>query len=115
MNSIAQCQGHLSALRALQVAEVAALGHLRSSLKAAEGDAAAKAAAGGKSAAKAAAKALRLSEESNALVARCAALSAEIAETVARGNAIWATMSMEEKKAHAVPQIYIYGYDDCND
>ena len=112
MNSIGEVRGHLSALRALQVAEVAALGHLRSSLKAAEGDAAAKAAAGGKAAKKAAAKSLSLLEESNALVARCEALSAEIAETVARGNAIWATMSMEEQKALHVPEVYTYGYDD---
>ena len=112
MNSIGEVRGHLSALQALQVVEVAALGHLRSSLKAAEGDAAAKAAAGGKSAAKAAAKVLHLLEESNALVARCAALSAEMAETVARGNAIWSSMSMEEQKALHVPEVYTYGHDD---
>jgi len=112
MNSIGEVRGHLSALQALQVAEVAALSHLRSSLKAAEGDAAAKSAAGGKSAAKAAAKVLHLLEESNALVARCAALSAEMAETVARGNAIWASMSMEEQKALHVPEVYTYGHDD---
>jgi len=110
-----QLQERLEALRKQQPVELAAAKVLRNSLKAAEGDAAAKAAAGGKSAAKAAAKVLRLSEESNALAARCAALSASVAETLDEGNAIWATLSVEEKKALAVPQVYIYGYDDCND
>ena len=112
MNSMKAIQERLVALRVRQAEGLAAVGSLRSSLKAAEGDAAAKAAAGGKAAKKAAAKSLSLLEESNALVARCEALSAEIAETVKEGNAVWATLSQEEQKILAVPQVYIYGYDD---
>ena len=112
MNSMKEIQERLVALRAQQAEGLAAVASLRSSLKAAEGDAAAKAAAGGKAAKKAAAKSLALLEESNALVARCEALSVSVAETVKEGNAVWATLSREEQEVLAVPQVYIYGYDD---
>ena len=46
------------------------------------------------------------------MVARCAALSAEMAETVKEGNAVWATLSREEQKALHVPEVYTYGHDD---
>ena len=111
-NSISEVRARLSELQKQQLVELAALENLRSSLKASEGDAAAKAAAGGKAAAKALAKSLRLLEETTALVARCVETSAAMAETVNKGNAIWATLSLEQQKELHVPEVYTYGFDD---
>ena len=103
---IADLRARVTVLEAEASAIKEELRLLELSLRAAQGDAAAKSAVGGKAAAKAAAKVEGLRSAIKREEAREEWIKAELLAAIQAGDALWASLSAEEKAKAGIEVVY---------
>jgi chaperonin cofactor prefoldin len=103
---IAAIRARVEVLQAEESAIKEELRLLDLSLRAAQGDAAAKSAAGGKAAAKAAAKVEGLRSAIKREETKVEWIKAELLAAIQAGDALWASLSEEERKSQGVEVVY---------